>query len=459
MLQLHKPARSPESSTASVEGPRDLAQSGVAGAAGGLPHAAQIQASFGSHDMSSVRAHLGGAASDATDALGAHAYAYGEDVAIGDGGGDLFTVAHEAAHVVQQRAGKGPSGDMGEAGDSWERHADAVAERVVRGESAADLLDGLGAVPGQVASPVAVQRKETGDDGVCSEEAAERDALIQEVRDAYPALGGVAERRDRVIGMASGPDNPFLVALDGRVDAAMAEFDQLVIELDGLDSAGIRAHLDALRTETTLIDREMASFNAYLEEQQALLVDSFSTIAAAVAPFDGQAHFGPWGDLLAAEQRVMGIRDKALNTENNRLLSTYGGLVATTVGYFLPIVGAGMSAGISVMTGDMSVVSALSLNDAVTTLMKTGKLAADTSARTVMVVGTLVSFVDVIHGELKAQIALENLKDDLARAEAQVREVGAVIKQIDAAREAAFAEAIAVVEASLASYNAYRGSF
>jgi hypothetical protein len=31
-------------------------------------------------------------------------------------------------------------GGVGEAGDSYERHADAVADRVVAGQSAADLL-------------------------------------------------------------------------------------------------------------------------------------------------------------------------------------------------------------------------------------------------------------------------------------------------------------------------------
>jgi hypothetical protein len=53
---------------------------------------------------------------------------------------DLFTSAHEAAHVVQQRAGVQLRGGIGEVGDPFEQHADAVAERVVRGESAEHLL-------------------------------------------------------------------------------------------------------------------------------------------------------------------------------------------------------------------------------------------------------------------------------------------------------------------------------
>ncbi len=44
--------------------------------------------------------------------------------------------------MVQQRAGVHLLGGVGEVGDSYERNADAVAERVVRGESAQDLLTG-----------------------------------------------------------------------------------------------------------------------------------------------------------------------------------------------------------------------------------------------------------------------------------------------------------------------------
>src|SRR5262249_16241257 len=63
------------------------------------------------------------------------------DVAFG-AAPDLHLAAHEAAHVVQQRAG---FTGVGTAGDSHERAADAIADRVVRGESAGDLLPGAGA--------------------------------------------------------------------------------------------------------------------------------------------------------------------------------------------------------------------------------------------------------------------------------------------------------------------------
>src|SRR5262245_16656961 len=59
-----------------VEG---TAKAGVAGTGGPLPFHDRIQASFGRHDVSGVRAHVGGEAAQASDALGANAYATGQD--------------------------------------------------------------------------------------------------------------------------------------------------------------------------------------------------------------------------------------------------------------------------------------------------------------------------------------------------------------------------------------------
>ena len=115
------------------------ADAGVAGAGGALPHHEQIQSSFGKHDVSGVQAHVGGAAAKASEAIGASAYATGNHVAFA-GSPDLHTAAHEAAHVVQQRGGVHLKGGVGEEGDTYERHADAVADLVVQGKSAESLL-------------------------------------------------------------------------------------------------------------------------------------------------------------------------------------------------------------------------------------------------------------------------------------------------------------------------------
>jgi hypothetical protein len=113
------------------------AQSGL-GAGHSLPHLATIQESFGSHDVTGVRAHTDGAAQSAAGSLGADGYAMGNDVVLGST--DLHTAAHEAAHVVQQASGVRLQAGVGSAGDAYEQHADAVADTVVAGGSAESLL-------------------------------------------------------------------------------------------------------------------------------------------------------------------------------------------------------------------------------------------------------------------------------------------------------------------------------
>jgi hypothetical protein len=116
------------------------AAQGISGSATSLPHLDTIQRAFGSHDVSGIQAHTDASASAGSRAMGAEAYATGDHVAF-DGAPSLHTAAHEAAHVVQQRAGVHLKGGVGESGDRYERHADAVADRVVAGDSAQDLLD------------------------------------------------------------------------------------------------------------------------------------------------------------------------------------------------------------------------------------------------------------------------------------------------------------------------------
>ena len=138
-------------SDAAVEG---AARAGTAGAGQTLPHLDSIQRSFGSqHDLSSVRAHVGGEAAAASERMGAHGFATGNQVAF-KSSPDLRLAAHEAAHVVQQRSGVQLKSAVGQSGDTYERNADAVAERVVAGQPAHDLLPG----GRQAASTNAVQR-------------------------------------------------------------------------------------------------------------------------------------------------------------------------------------------------------------------------------------------------------------------------------------------------------------
>ena len=136
----------------------EAAARGTAGPGGELPHRDAIQQSFGpAFDLSTIRAFVGGDAADACGDMGAAAFATGNSVAFQQAP-DLHTAAHEAAHVVQQAQGVSLYGGVGEAGDAHERHADAVADRVVAGQSAAGLL-GDAPAPGAGKS-AAVQRKE-----------------------------------------------------------------------------------------------------------------------------------------------------------------------------------------------------------------------------------------------------------------------------------------------------------
>jgi hypothetical protein len=125
----------------------ETAERGVAGATSRLPHLDAIQRSFGEFDVSNIRTQQGGDAAEASHKMGADAYATGDRVGFRDAP-DLHTAAHEAAHVVQQRAGVQLYGGVGKEDDAYERHADAVADKVVAGEPADYLLS-------QMASPAA----------------------------------------------------------------------------------------------------------------------------------------------------------------------------------------------------------------------------------------------------------------------------------------------------------------
>ncbi|CAN5770863.1 hypothetical protein BH11MYX3_BH11MYX3_27440 [soil metagenome] len=118
---------------------QNAAARGVQGGGGQLPHMDAIQRSFGEHDVSGIQAHTGGEAAEASREMGAEAYATGNKVAFA-GAPDLHTAAHEAAHVVQQRQGVQLKSKVGAAGDEYEKQADEVADRVVAGKPAGDLL-------------------------------------------------------------------------------------------------------------------------------------------------------------------------------------------------------------------------------------------------------------------------------------------------------------------------------
>ena len=167
------PARASTTAPTSARAPEaaEIAEEGFAASPSAYPFLDAIQASFGAHDLSDITAHAGPDAGEAASALGANAFAMGSDVAFADTP-DLHTAAHEAAHVVQQRRGVSLSAGKGQAGDVYERHADAVADAVVAGESAEALLDaapgggsGGGVQCDEAAQPSGGAPPRAGDDG------------------------------------------------------------------------------------------------------------------------------------------------------------------------------------------------------------------------------------------------------------------------------------------------------
>jgi hypothetical protein len=135
---------------------QEIAGRGVETAASVLPHAKEIQESFGRHDIGATKAQIGGDATVASEAIGAKAYVHGDRVAFASSP-DLHTAAHEAAHVVQQRAGQAPTSGLDTPGDALEQQADKVADAVVAGHSAEAVLDSIVVLPGAAAT--AVQRE------------------------------------------------------------------------------------------------------------------------------------------------------------------------------------------------------------------------------------------------------------------------------------------------------------
>jgi hypothetical protein len=117
-----------------------LAAQAMSGPGHPLPFLKDIQRSFGHHNVGHFRAHTGKRATQLTQAAGAKGMAQGSRMALA-GTPDRHTVAHETAHLFQQQYSVNVAGGVGSVGDKYERMADQVADRVVSGQSAVDLLD------------------------------------------------------------------------------------------------------------------------------------------------------------------------------------------------------------------------------------------------------------------------------------------------------------------------------
>jgi hypothetical protein len=142
---------------------------GVIGKGGGAPLETPVrqrmEESFGT-DFTDVRVHTGGSAAASARGVDAHAYTVGNEIVLGEGhspGSEQHdrTLAHELAHVVQQRQGPvdgtpiGGGISVSDPGDRFERAAEATADAVLATGRAPDA--------GSAAAP-SVQREVASDE-------------------------------------------------------------------------------------------------------------------------------------------------------------------------------------------------------------------------------------------------------------------------------------------------------
>src|SRR6187401_1820495 len=83
---LSKPVQmDAKAGAAPVSAPKvqEVANEGISGGGGPLPHRDAIQSSFGHHDIGQVQSHTGGTAASSAKEMGAEAYATGNHVAFG----------------------------------------------------------------------------------------------------------------------------------------------------------------------------------------------------------------------------------------------------------------------------------------------------------------------------------------------------------------------------------------
>ena len=137
MLQCRGAARGSVDDPAQVIA---MAQSGFS-SAGTLPHRVALEAGFGV-DLSDVRAHTGTSAVQASQAIGAEAYTMGADIAFAHPAPSKELVAHEVAHVIQQRAGAGPASGVSAVGDPFEVEANTAAATVAAASANAERPPG-----------------------------------------------------------------------------------------------------------------------------------------------------------------------------------------------------------------------------------------------------------------------------------------------------------------------------
>ncbi len=177
----------------------EVAKDGVSGSGEGLHDRGKFESMLGA-DFADVRVHQGDQAQQASQAIGADAYALGNDIALQPGADDA-TVAHELTHVAQQsnaggEAAMAKGGGKALSGGDAEKQADSV-EQAVRSGSPVDPLGGTmtGGISAGVQRKVTasssprLQRRPTEEEK--AREKTQQDAVVEGMAEANdnPAVG------------------------------------------------------------------------------------------------------------------------------------------------------------------------------------------------------------------------------------------------------------------------------
>ena len=283
-------------------GVHQAAAAGVSGSGSALPHLGRLQEAFGdAHDLSQVRAHVGGEAAAASEHMGASAYATGDRIAFASQP-DLHTAAHEAAHVVQQRAGVQLDGGVGRAGDAYEQQADRVADAVVRGESAESLLGpsaGDGAGKG-------VQRK-----GVVQRDGEDPTAQAPARTDPDPLTGADSILSRDPTDTSEDALTRFRSEIQAKVQPWGLPFDPAAVRVVGETVDEATTPVVALRWSDTWGARPTTPSTSWV-------FSSMAPIEARVAVTAVQALAG-WGALAAGDRSIL---QNMLGGETNQLSQT-----------------------------------------------------------------------------------------------------------------------------------------
>ncbi len=239
---------------------RQIARGGLQGGGARLPYLSRIQRSFGAHDISGVRSFTGARAAAASRAIQAKAYASGDKIAFAKSTPSLHTVAHEAAHVVQQRAGVRLPGGVGRAGDRHERHADAVADKVVQGKSAERSLDAYFSGAGTSGGDAGVQRTLDGElkDDVDTKKSATKQYDLRYAT----IIETLTERVDEDEHLSLNPDAviaPMIYRLENHDDVTYETYRHLI---NALKARG-----------AILIDGEESGLRAPKQTEKALVIN------------------------------------------------------------------------------------------------------------------------------------------------------------------------------------------